>query len=49
MSGVTEIKPGMYAEDLSEEERREEYTLSEEDVAELKVRILGETDAEDDE
>lgn len=49
MSGVTEIKPGMYAEDLSEEERREEYTLSEKDVAELEVRIFGNPDAEADE
>lgn len=43
-----EIKPGMYAEDLSEEERREEYTLSDEDVAELQARMLGEANAEDD-
>lgn len=48
MSGVTEIKPGMYAEDLSDEERREEYTLSEEDVAELRARMTGQTDTEDD-
>ena len=48
MSGVTEVKPGMYAEDLSEDERREEYTLSDEDVAELQARMLGKADAEDD-
>ena len=48
MSDVTELKPGMYAEDLSAEERREEYTLSEEDIAELQARIRGETDAKDD-
>lgn len=48
MSGVTEVKPGMYAEDLSEEERREEYTLSEEDVAELQVQILGDANEEDE-
>lgn len=42
MSDVEEIKPGMYAEDLSEEERRKEYTLSEEDLAELRDRIRGE-------
>ena len=48
MSGVTEIKPGMYAEDLSDEERREEYTLSERDVAELRARILGQSGGEND-
>lgn len=47
MSGVTEVKPGMYAEDLSEDERREEYTLSEEDVAELQA-LLRKADTEDD-
>jgi hypothetical protein len=48
MSGVTEIKPGMYAEDLSDEEHREEYTLSEEDVATIQARLLGETNTEDE-
>ncbi|MFC7081458.1 hypothetical protein [Halorussus caseinilyticus] len=48
MSGVTEIKPRMYTEDLSEEERREEYSLSEEDVAELRARMFGTADVEDE-
>lgn len=40
MSDVEEIKPGMYAEDLSEEERKEEYTLSEEDIAEIRGQAV---------
>ncbi len=30
-----EIKPGMFAEDLTEEERIEAYTLTEEDIREV--------------
>lgn len=39
MTRDEEIKPGMYAEDLPEEERREEYTLSEDDRKSILRRI----------
>lgn len=41
MSGATEVKPGMYAEDLPEDERRREYAFSTRDLAEIQRRIVG--------
>lgn len=38
-----EIKPGMFAEDLDEDERIDAYTLSEEDRKEISSQI-GRTD-----
>jgi len=46
MSGRIEVKKGMYAEDISEGERREEYELTEEDIAEITGVSAGESDDE---
>jgi hypothetical protein len=40
MSGKIEIKPGMYAEDISEEERQARYTLTEQDISEMVHDLL---------
>lgn len=46
MSGRKEIKKGMYTEDLSEEERREQYELSDEDIAEIAAEVTDDSDEE---
>ena len=46
MSGRKEIKKGMYTEDISEEERQEQYALSDEDIAEIAAVVTDEPDEE---
>jgi hypothetical protein len=46
MSGRTEVKEGMYAEDISESERREQYELTAEDIEEITAVLAAEADEE---
>ena len=46
MSGRTEVKKGMYAEDIPESERRKQYELTAKDIEEITAVLAAEVDEE---